>query len=146
MNMSLSPIYIWAIIGIVLIIADLVTLTFFLFFLGIGALITAVCIWVGVTPGINSQLICFAVFSLITVVLFRRLVKKMFGKKGGDQEYSQLVGQKAYVSVTIPAGHEGRITYRGSEWIAFSDNAEEIPEGTLVTIESVDGIKLKVRC
>lgn len=143
--MTLSP-YIWAIIGIVFMIADMITLTFFLFFLGIGALITAVFVWTGITTGINSQLFCFAASSLITMVLFRRMVKKLFGKRGGEVEYSQLVGQKAFVTTAIPVGCEGKVSYRGSEWIAFSDHSEEIPEGTLVTIVSVDGIKLKVAC
>jgi inner membrane protein len=142
--MALSPVYIWATIGLILIIADLVTLTFFLFFLGIGALATAVFAWTGITPGINGQLVCFAVSSLVTMGLFRRMVKKMFGKNEGDAAYSQLVGQKAYVSATIPAGHEGKVSYRGSQWIAFSDSPEDIPEGSLVTIVGSDGIKLKV--
>jgi membrane protein implicated in regulation of membrane protease activity len=143
--MSLSPIYIWAIIGIILIIADLLTLTFFLFFLGVGALVTSVFTLMGVTTGINSQIICFAVSSLIIMVLFRGLVKKMFGKNESGSNYSQLVGQKGYVAEAIPAGHEGKVSYRGSVWIAFSDCPEDIPEGTLVTIESIDGIKLKVK-
>jgi inner membrane protein len=143
--MPLSPVYVWATIGVILIIVDLVTLTFFLFFLGIGALVTALCTWTGIISGIDGQLICFAVSSLVTMVLFRRLVKKMFGKHQGAGEYSQLVGQKAYVSLAIPAGHEGKVSYRGSDWIAFSDNPHGIPAGALVTIEAVDGIKLKVR-
>jgi membrane protein implicated in regulation of membrane protease activity len=142
--MGFSPVYIWATVGIILIIADLITLTFFLVFLGIGALITAVFTGIGITAGTNSQLICFAVSSLISMVLFRSMVKKMFGKKKGEMEYSQLVGQKAYISSAISAGHEGKVSYRGSEWIAFSDSSEDIPEGSLVTIVSVDGIKLKV--
>ena len=112
--MPLSPVYIWATVGIVLIIADLLTATFFLFFLGLGALVTALCTWTGITGGINGQLICFAVSSLVTMVLFRRMVKQMFGKHGGEAEYSQLVGQKGYVSAAIPAGHEGKVSYRGS--------------------------------
>ena len=40
---------------------------------------------------------------------------------------------------------EGKVEYRGSRWIAFSDYGGEIPEGTLVTVVSVDGVRLKVR-
>lgn len=142
--MALSPVYIWATIGVVLIIADLVTLTFFLVFLGMGALITAAFAWMGLATSINGQLICFAASSLVTMALFRGILRKMFGRDKGGTEYSQLVGQKAYVSTAIPVGHEGKVSYRGSEWIAFSDSPESIPEGSLVTIVSTDGIKLKV--
>lgn len=142
--MPSSLVYVWATIGVVLIIADLMTLTFFLFFLGLGALITALCVLTHVTPGIQGQLVCFAASSLIMMLLFRPAVKKMFGKRGDGKEYSQLVGQKARVSTAIPAGHEGKVSYRGSDWIAFSEGGEDIPEGTLVTIEGVEGIKLKV--
>jgi membrane protein implicated in regulation of membrane protease activity len=45
----------------------------------------------------------------------------------------------------IPAGGEGAIQYRGSDWIAFSDAAQTIPEGAIVQIESIEGIRVKVK-
>lgn len=144
MTALLGPIQIWAIIGIVLIIADIFSLTFFLFFLGIGALATALSIWLGLTPNLAGQLVCFSLSSLIAALLFRSTLKKMFGKKGQHGDYAEYVGQRAAVSVSIPAGGEGKVTYRGSEWIAFCEDGREIPAGTAVRIVEIQGIKLKV--
>lgn len=144
MTSLLGPVQIWAIIGIVLIIIDVFSLTFFLFFLGIGALVTALSIWVGLTPGLVGQLLCFSLSSLVATLLFRSTLKRMFDQKAHHGDYSEYVGQRAVVSVSIPPGGEGKVTYRGSEWIAFCDEDREIPEGAPVTIAQVQGIKLKV--
>jgi inner membrane protein len=144
MSGVLSPIYIWAIVGIILMIADVFTLTFFLFFLGIGALLTSLSAWLGLTTSIHGQLICFALSSLIIMVLFRSTVKKMFGSNSGGAEYSEYIGRRVPVTSPIPPGGEGRVTFRGSEWVAFSELEEEISAGTMVVITGVDGTRFKV--
>jgi len=142
--MQLSLAHIWAITGIVLIAVEMVFPTFVALFLGIGALSAALTTWSGITPHFPGQLIVFSVTSLLTMLLFRNTAKKMFGKKTGT-EYSEYIGEKAAVTAAIPAGGEGRISYRGTEWIAFSDSDAVIPEGSSVEIISVDGIRLKVK-
>lgn len=57
---------IWAVVGIVLLIAELFTPSFFLVFFGIGGIITAITTGLGLTPGTSGQ---FAVFSLSSLVL-----------------------------------------------------------------------------
>jgi membrane protein implicated in regulation of membrane protease activity len=71
-------------------------------------------------------------------------LKKTFGKKAGHGDYSEYVGQRALVAVSIPPGGEGKVKYRGSEWIAYSDEGAEIPAEAAVLIVAIDGIKLKV--
>jgi membrane protein implicated in regulation of membrane protease activity len=44
----------------------------------------------------------------------------------------------------IPAHGEGRIFYRGAEWMAVSNNNVPIEAGSKVTIVKADGIKLLV--
>lgn len=144
MTSLLGPVQTWAIIGIVLIIIDVFSLTFFLFFLGIGALVTALSIWVGVTPTLVGQLVCFCISSLVATLLFRSTLRRMLEQKVHQGDYSEYIGQRAVVSVSIPAGGEGKVVYRGSEWIAFCDEHREIPEGATVTIAQVQGIKLRV--
>lgn len=139
------PVIIWAVIGIVLIIIDIATTTFILLFFGIGALITAIATWTGITPQLGGQVVVFSITSLITMMLFRKTAQRFFGRSEKELEYTEYIGQKALVTESIPANGEGRIKYRGTEWIAFSDLSDEIPEGSMVKIEAVDGIKLKVR-
>jgi inner membrane protein len=68
----------------------------------------------------------------------------MLEQKVHHADYSEYIGRRAVVSVPIPAGGEGKVVYRGSEWIAFCDEVREIPEGATITIAQVQGIKLGV--
>lgn len=145
MDYFLSPVITWAVIGIVLIIIDIATTTFILLFFGIGALITAVATWIGLTPHLGGQLVVFSITSLLTMMLFRKTAQRFFGRSEKELEYTEYIGQNALVTESISANGEGRIKYRGTEWIAFTDLSEEIPKGSMVKIEAVDGIKLKVR-
>lgn len=140
--MTLSPTLIWAILGIVLIIVELLTGTFFFLFIGIGAIITAIVAYFGV-GSIHIQFIIFAISSIILILLLRKMAKKLFyGHADLPPEY---IGEKVPVAKEIPVGHEGSVKYRGSFWIAYSDEIENIPEGTLVEVIGSDGIKLKVK-
>jgi len=133
----------WAIIGLVLLIAELATITFILCFLGLGAIIVSLTAWLGLTPGISSQLVVFSISSLLLMLLFRKTAKKLFaGQNDAPPDY---VGEKVKVLKAIPAGGEGTIKYRGSDWIAFSDGTANINETDLVEIVAMEGIRVKVK-
>jgi membrane protein implicated in regulation of membrane protease activity len=138
----LSPMIIWAIVGVVLIIFELMGRTFVLVFFGVGALIVSITTWLGITPGLGSQLAIFAVSSILLTLAFRKTAKKLFF--GSHDIVPDYKGQKVKIVKAIPVGGEGAISYRGSEWIAFSESTETIPEGSTVEIISLDGIRAKV--
>jgi membrane protein implicated in regulation of membrane protease activity len=137
-----SPVIVWAIVGVVLIIIELMSVTFVFAFFGVGALIVSLTTWVGITPGLNSQFGVFAVSSLLLMFGLRRTAKKLFF--GSHDKQPDYKGQKVKVVKAIPAGGEGAISYRGSEWIAFSESPDPIREGSTVEIVSLDGIRAKV--
>jgi membrane protein implicated in regulation of membrane protease activity len=138
----MSPVVVWAIIGIVLIIIELMSVTFVFAFFGVGALIVSLTAWAGITPGINGQFSVFAVSSLLMMFALRKTAKKLFfGSHDVPPDYK---GQKVKVVKAIPVGGEGAISYRGSEWIAFSESVDTIPKGSTVEIISLDGIRAKV--
>ncbi|MEE9911523.1 MAG: NfeD family protein [Deltaproteobacteria bacterium] len=140
---SFSPALVWAVVGLLLLVAELATVSFILCFIGIGALIVALTTWTGITPSFSSQLIVFSVSSLLLLFLLRKTARKLFaGHADAPPDYA---GQKVPVIRPIPAGGEGAIQYRGSDWIAFSDATQTIPEGTVVQIEAIQGIRVKVK-
>jgi len=142
-ELLMSPVIVWAVIGIVLIIIELMSLTFVFAFFGIGALIAAVTAWIGLTPELSSQLVVFSTSSLLMMLILRKTAKKLFfGSHDVPPEYK---GQKVKVVKAIPSGSEGAISYRGSEWIAFSESSEAIREGSTVEIVSIEGIRVKVK-
>ena len=141
-DFSLSPAVVWAIVGLVLLIMELATVSFILCFIGLGALIVAATTWMGLTSSFNSQLIVFSASSLSLLFLLRKTAKKLFaGHADVPPDYT---GQKVKVVKPIPAGGEGTVMYRGSNWLAFSDTTQTIPEGATVQIESIEGIRIKV--
>ncbi|MHB8137882.1 MAG: NfeD family protein [Smithellaceae bacterium] len=143
LDFSLTPALGWAVIGLVLLIAELATLGFILCFIGLGALIVALTTWLGITSSFSSQLIVFSISSLSLLFLLRKTAKKLFaGHADVPPDYA---GQKVEVVKPIPTGGEGAVRYRGSDWIAFSDTAQTIPEGATVQIQTIEGIRVKVK-
>ena len=134
----------WVVVGVLLLIIELATSGFFFIFLGIGGLITAAATWVGLTPTLNSQILCFGVTSLVSMLVLRKNVKRVFAPKTGQPTFSEFVGDQATVVMDISVGHEGRVLYRGSEWIATSASTQPIYAGHKVVIKKTDGIKLVV--
>ena len=142
-DFSFSPALVWAAVGLVLLIAELATVSFILCFVGLGALIVAATTWMGLTPSFSGQLIVFSVSSLLMMALLRKTARRLFaGNAEGPPDYT---GERVRVVRTIPAGGEGAIEYRGSDWIAFSDEPKDIPEGTFARIEIMEGIRVKVK-
>ncbi len=142
-GITLSPAIVWAIIGIVFVIIELATFTFILSFLGVAAIIVSLTTWIGLTPGINSQLAVFSISSILMMLLLRKTARRLFA--GTNDVNPDYMGQKVKVIRAIPVGGEGAIVYRGSDWIAFSDYANIICEGTVVEIVSIEGIRIKVK-
>ena len=143
LEMSFSPALIWATLGVIFLIAELATLTFILCFLGVGAIIVSLTAWIGLTPGINSQLVVFSISSVLMMLLFRKTAKGLFF--GSNDPSPDYMGQKVKVIKAIPVGGEGTIEYRGSDWIAFSDDADIINEDDTVEIVAIEGIRVKVK-
>ena len=77
-NTVMYPAIVWAVIGIVLIIIELLSVTFVLVFFGVGALIVAATTWVGITPGLSGQLAVFSVSSFAILFAFRKMMKRVF--------------------------------------------------------------------
>jgi hypothetical protein len=140
---SLTPALVWAVIGLLLLIAEIATISFILCFIGLGALIVALTTWLGFTTSLTSQLIVFSASSLLLLFLLRKTAKKLFA--GNADVPPDYAGQKVEVIKPIPIGGEGAIQYRGSDWIAFSDTSQTIPAGSVVQIENIEGIRVKVK-
>lgn len=136
---------IWAIAGVVMIIADLLFGTFFILFTGAAALITALLIWTGILPQDPTwHWVSFAIVSTLGLLLFRKKLSALFGKDG-KETYDDHKGHIVVVKEPILAHSRGKVMYRGTEWYAQSENALEITTGTEVIIVATEGITLIVK-
>jgi len=134
--------WLWVGAAVVLGIGEMMTAGFFLLPFAMAAVISAILALLGVHPLI--QLVSFAVFSVIALVLIRRFAKK-------DEDIMHPVGAKRYVDArgtvieTIdPFKGEGRVRVETEQWRATTDLNEIIEVGTPVVVTDVRGARLVV--
>jgi len=138
----------WAIVGILLIIAEIFTLGFVLFWFGIAAMVAALAAFLGV--GLVGQFLIFAIVSTALTVMSRMIFYK-YNPFGGDQEYltgiDTLPGQIGTVkNGSKGALREASVNVFGSTWKAFPvDDEEDLVEGEKVEVVSVEGSSITVR-
>lgn len=142
--MELSLPQIWLIVGLLMLLAELVSVALVFIFFSVGALLTALLAWIGVIPSLEMQLLAFSVISVLALILTRKQAKSLLKRRGKHTEYNEYAGETAMVIKDIPATGEGKIYYRGAEWIALSIKNIPIEAGSKVVIRKTDGIKLLV--
>lgn len=140
--MELANTEIWVIIGVVMMIVEIFAVSFFFLFIGVGALVTALLSWMGITDSLVAQLIVFSVVSAASMLIFRKKLQESFNKKGGD--YNEFAGERATVITPISPNNEGKVFFRGADWIAYSESGVEIPAESNVAIKKANGIRLLV--
>ncbi len=145
---------IWIIAGFVLVLMELFAPGFILVFVGMSALITGVGIWFGMPSTGAVPWLVFSVLTILQIVLLRRYCQRWFRGEtveGGDPAGldGDFVGRTADVlsgfqqSDSEGKRFSGRISYRGSQWDATSE--EPFQPGQRVTITRRDGMILIVR-
>jgi membrane protein implicated in regulation of membrane protease activity len=146
--MTLNPILIWFLLGLALILVEFMLPGIILVFFGGGAWIVAMTTWLGLTDSLWSQLLLFAVASILLLLCLRRWVRSQFlGFMSSEQDptvdLDDFTGREVKVVQPItPGSRDGRVEFKGAEWLAVAD--QPLAEGKLVKILAVDGITLKV--
>jgi membrane protein implicated in regulation of membrane protease activity len=144
--MNIDPLLVWFLIGLVLVLSEFMLPGIILVFFGLGAWITCLTTWAGLTDGLAGQLLVFAVSSILLLVLLRRWFRARFlGHKAGEQDpfanLDDFTGETVTVIEDVSAAG-GRVEFKGAAWSARS--ASEIPAGTRATVVAVEGITLVV--
>lgn len=143
--MDLSLPQIWVIIGLLMLVAELVSTALVFVFFAVGGLITALLAAIGLLPSLEYQIMAFSLISILTLIIFRKNAKKiMEARHEKHEEYKEFVGETAMVIRDIPASGTGKIYYRGAEWSAISENHAIIEAGSKVIIQRTEGITLVV--
>lgn len=130
-----SPAFWWVMVGIGLMLCEFVMPGLILFFFGIGALLTALLVWL-FPMSLTLQLVVFTVASLMALFGLRRLLKPVFMGKETDvstDSFSEgMVGQEAKVSKAIAPGHAGKVMLNGTGWKAESDEHLDVDRSVVV--------------
>ena len=146
--MTFNPVLIWFLAGLALVLFEFTVPGVILVFFGLGAWITALTTWAGLTGGWTSQMLTFAVSSVLMLVFLRRWFRaRFFGHMTGDQDpldnLDEFKGQTVVVTVDIDPVTGGKVEYKGADWSARCDTA--LTAGTRAEIVNIDGITLLVR-
>jgi len=128
---------IWFLIGIGFLIAEFIMPTFIMFFFAIGAVVVSI-VTACYDISINSQIILFALSSIISLILLRNYMNNIFKgneSKGEDKYFDNSIDSNknfATVSKTIQPNGFGEIKYKGTFYKAQSENL--IDEGKKVKV------------
>jgi inner membrane protein len=148
MNTSIfaKPEIVWFIIGLVLFLLELVLPGFVIFFFGVGAWITALLCLV-TEPGVNLQVVVFAVTSVLSLLIFRKMIQKRFFYVREDRSAAvedEFTGKEARVISDFGADKRGKVDFKGTTWKAETESDSEIKAGQIVIILEKENFKLKV--
>ena len=140
-----KPEVIWFMIGLILALLEFVIPGLIVLFFVVGAWITALSFLV-FEPGLNAQILIFIVASLLSLLLLRKSLKKVFFKENPIQEDTledEFIGQTAVVDEVIHPDKPGKVLFKGTHWGAVSDTT--IKKGQRVTIIGKESITLRVQ-
>lgn len=133
----------WLIVMVMFLVVEAATVGLVCIWFAVGslaALLAAMCgaqLWL--------QIVVFLVVSAATLYFTRPLVKRYVNSKVEPTNADMVIGKECRVTETVDniAG-TGAVYVDGKTWTARSADDEVIPEGTLVTAKSIDGVKLIV--
>ena len=88
------------------------------------------------------QVVLFFVVSAGLLVALRPIIKKHFTPKLVKTNVESIVGQKGYATAAIDnLSATGQVKLGGMYWSARSTSGDPIPEGTLVKVDRIEGVK-----
>lgn len=128
---------VWLILGVIFIIGEILTPTFFLFWFGIGAFVASA---ISIAFGTLVQVASFIIVSGLLVILTRPLTKKLTKEQPRKIHIDEIIGKIGSVIETINNEQgKGLVKINGDMWRAYSNDDSIIQEGEKVKILKVEG-------
>lgn len=108
-----------------------------------GALVALICSLAG--GNMTLQIILFFVVSALSLAAFRPVIQKYVNNKVEATNVDSIIGREVLVTEKISnLQAAGTVQISGLTWSARSVDNSEIPVGTLVRIQRVEGVKVFV--
>lgn len=135
--------WIWFIVAVAFLIIEALTVDLVSVWFAASALIMGVVAAIFPELDVWWEIGIFVALSIVLVLSTRKLVKKFFKRKKGQETNLELnIGHTAIVVEEIDNLHEkGSVKINGLIWTARSENGEIIEEGALVVFKSISGNK-----
>ena len=108
-----------------------------------GALVAMVASFFGAAVWLQALL--FLVVSSVLVVLLWPFIKKFLNPKLTKTNVDAIVGSEGYVTTDIDnVSATGQVKLGAMEWTARSTSGSNIPKGSLIRVDRVEGVKVYV--
>ena len=141
----MKELIIWLVLLIVFIAVETATLGLVCIWFAGGALIALI---VAALKGpVWLQLVLFLITALVLLIFTRPVAVKYFNKDRVKTNVGSIIGKQGIVTAEIDnLQATGKVTVSGQEWTArSSEEGITIPEGAVIEVEAVSGVKLMVR-
>lgn len=132
----------WILVAIVSGVIEMFTAGFWFMWLAISALLVAVGVRVKWLVHLDTQLLVFALFTLVFIVFTRPLVLKFVKSNDTISNVNALIGQHGIALSEILPMQYGQVKVNGEVWTAAS--RQEIAADTRIIVTAIDGVKLLV--
>jgi membrane protein implicated in regulation of membrane protease activity len=135
---------IWTVIGVLMIVAEMFTLGFVLFWFGIGAFAAGIASVLGF--GYFVQFVSFAAVSIAFTLLSRKIFSSRYEELNGVKTgIDSLPGQIGTVTISGKGTlGEGAVRVYGSVWTAFPEEGETLIKGEKVEVTRIAGSSIYV--
>ncbi|RYG16352.1 MAG: NfeD family protein [Caulobacteraceae bacterium] len=140
-----QPFWIWLALGVILLAVEAAFSTEWLLWPAVAAGVVAVVTALGLPLGFWGEVLLFGVLTVLATLASRRLIQRVNPTDSPDinSRDTRLIGQRAQVTHAFIDGR-GRVFVSGAEWPAEIEGSAPLA-GESVTIEAIDGPRLRVR-
>ncbi|MEG1705669.1 MAG: NfeD family protein [Clostridia bacterium] len=134
----------WLILCGIFFLIEIFTVTFLMFWPGVAAFVAFILAILNVPTSI--QITVFALLSIILIIFTKPLTNKLFKTKETTTNAKSVIGKQGIVLKVIDnLNCKGQVKVAGEIWSAFSSNDEIIPIDSIIEVEAIDGVKVKVK-
>lgn len=135
--------YVWLIVCIICLIVESGTVALVSLWFAGGAFVAMVAAFLGAALWLQGGL--FLVVSCLLLAALRPFVRRYLRPRMTKTNLDAIPGREATVIQAIDNGlAQGRVRLDGKEWAARSADGDPLPEGTLVRVERIEGVRLFV--
>ena len=128
---------------IVFLLAEAATVTLVSIWFAAGALAAIVVALTG--GGLGFQVTVFLLVAALMLISLRGVVRKYIRPKMVRTNVDAVIGTTGIVTTPINnVAALGQVKLSGMEWSARSTDGSHIPEGTLIRVDRVEGVKVFV--
>lgn len=147
--MSLNPFWLFLFAGVALVAIEMLVFqftTFWMFFLGLGALVAAAYAWLSGDVTYTAATAVFLIASVAFTALLYAPIRR-WQKQPSGLEDNNAIGQRVEVTETVGPSNQGTVTWSGSDWQAELAKGETatLNVGDNAIVVSVKGIRLFVK-